>query len=535
MASQRDQLTERGRRMLEASGDGICEVDSAGCFTYITARGASMLGYTVGSLLGKSLHEAIHPPLADGRRISPAECELCLALQTGEPQLGIESSFWHASGRPMPVSYSIVPVLSKSAMIDGTVITFADDTARLRSEEAVLKLTAELADAERRQVEFIAILSHELRNPLAPIRSVLQVMRKAGSDDESMPRLREIMERQLGHLVHLVDGLMDISRLTSGKIALKKERVTLQEILGNAIEASAALLSASHNPLAQDIPREPLALNADAARLAQVFTNLLNNASQYSSPGDPISVRVTIEGSNVAVDVADRGIGIGPEALDHIFEMFSAESRDIDGTRAGLGIGLHLARRLVEMHEGRLIATSEGLGRGSHFLVTLPLAENAAKSEEATLPAKPAGQHVRALIVDDNADAAESLGLLLRLEGHTTSIAHTGLEALAKVSTFNPDIVLLDLGLPGMNGYDVARAIRALPGVERTPFLVAITGWGSEEDRRRSASAGFDEHLTKPVDISMIELVLALRTRPFVDSQVDRSDAVVEKPEEDHS
>jgi PAS domain S-box-containing protein len=525
--------------MLEASSDGVCEADAAGYCTYITALGAHLLGYTVKSLIGKSLHETVHPPLVDGRRISPAECELCLALQTREPRGAIKALFWHASGHTLPVSYSIVPIVSRSAMNGGAVIAFSDDSVRLRAEEEILRLTAEITDAERRQTEFIAVLSHELRNPLAPIRTALQIMRKAGAGDESTTQLRAIMERQLGHLVHLVNDLMDIARLTSGKIALKKERVALQEILSSAIEASAALIAAANNPLTTDIPQEPLFLQADEARLTQVFTNLLNNASQYSSPGDPIAVRAVSDGGHVQVDIADRGIGIGPEALDQIFEMFTATGRDVDGTRAGLGIGLNLARRLVELHNGKLIATSAGLGEGSVFVVTLPLAEpttlNSTKS--APIP-EPAAQHVRALIVDDNVDAAESLSLLLNLEGHTTSIASNGVDALGKVSEFKPDIVLLDIGLPGMNGYDVARAIRALPGTESTPFLVAITGWGSEEDRRRSASAGFDEHLTKPVDISMIELLLTtLRSRPCPGSQAlpEGADTPSSKAQEERS
>ncbi len=341
-------------------------------------------------------------------------------------------------------------------------------------------------------------------------------MRKAGAADESMTQLREMMERQLGHLVHLVNDLMDIARLTSGKIALKKERIALQEILSNAIEASAALMTAAKNPLTADMPNEPLFLHADGTRLTQVFTNLLTNASQYSAAGDPITLRTVSDGEHVQVDIADRGIGIGPEAIDQIFEMFTAVGRTADGSCAGLGIGLNLARRLVELHDGTLIATSEGLGHGSHFLVKLPLAEPATGdlSRLASHPNSDTRRAIRALIVDDNVDAAESLSLLLKYEGHSTAIANNGLEVLGKLPEFKPDIVLLDIGLPGMNGYDVARAIRSLPGPERTTFLVAITGWGSEEDRRRSTAAGFDEHLTKPVDISMIELLFtALRAR----------------------
>lgn len=525
--------------MLEASSDGVCEIDAAHCFTYITERGANLLGYTARTLVGRSIHETVHPPLAEGRATPPAECSLCQALKAREPQRSIKAHFWHARGEMLPVSYSIEPIFSKSAMDGGAIIAFSDDSERLRAEEEILRLTAENTEAERRRTEFIAILSHELRNPLAPIRTALQLMRKTGASDESMAELRDIMERQLGHLVHLVNDLMDIARITSGKIALKKELIALQEILSSAIEASAALMAAAQNPLTADMPREPLFLHADGTRLTQVFTNLLNNASQYSAAGDPISLRIESDANTVQVDIADRGIGIGPESLDQIFEMFNSIGRDADGSRAGLGIGLNLARRLVELHEGTLIATSQGIGHGSRFVVTLPLSKLSAGDLGAAAPPRrsDARHAVRALIVDDNADAAQSLSLLLKLEGHTTSIANTGTEALAKITEFNPDIVLLDIGLPGMNGYDVARAIRALPGTERGAFLVAITGWGTEEDRRRSASAGFDEHLTKPVDISMIELLLTtLRSRRDADAQAspEHADSPPHQSAKDH-
>jgi PAS domain S-box-containing protein len=506
--------SERFRRMLETSSDGICEMDATGCCTYISERGAQMLGYTVEALIGKSLHETLHPPLADGRVAPRPECSLCQALETREPQRALTALFCHASGQTLPVSYAIAPIFSSSTL-NGAVITFSDDSARLRAEREIGKLTAEITEAERRRTEFIAVLSHELRNPLAPIRTALQLMRKASAGNDSMTQLRDMMERQLGQLVHLVNDLMDIARLTSGRIELKKERVALQEILSSAIEASAPLMMAAGNPLTAQIPREPLFLVADETRLTQVFTNLLNNASQYSALGEPISLQVVSNREQVQVDIGDHGIGIGPEALDRIFEMFTAIGRHSEGTRGGLGIGLNLARRLVELHDGKLIATSEGAGKGSHFLVTLPLAVAATNdmSKSSSPQAAKSLQAVRVLIVDDNVDAAESLSLLLALEGHATSIAHNGLEALSKVPSFKPDIVLLDIDLPGMIGYDVARAIRALPGAENI-FLVAVTGWGSAEDRRRSSGAGFDEHFTKPVDISMIELLLStLRSR----------------------
>ena len=287
-----DQLTERARRLLDAISEGVCEVDQAGCFAYVNPRAAHLLGHLPETLIGKSVHEAIHPPLNDDSTPFVAACALCEALQSHEPREG-RTYFRHASGYGIPVLYSIVPIHSRSAKYSGAVMAFFDDSERLRAEQEIARLNADNAEAERRRNAFIAVLSHELRNPLAPIRSALQLMRKVETNDRTLSELRDMMERQLGQLVHLINDLMDIARLTSDKIALKRDRVSLQKILSSAIEASAALMSASHNPLTADMPQQPLFLDADATRLTQVFTNLLNNASQYSAAGSPILVSVS--------------------------------------------------------------------------------------------------------------------------------------------------------------------------------------------------------------------------------------------------
>jgi len=391
----------------------------------------------------------------------------------------------------------------------GAVMTFSDDSERRRLESELRQLTAELAEAERRKTEFIATLAHELRNPLAPIRNALHVMRKVSDNATSMAQLRAMMERQLEQLVHLVNDLLDMARVSSGQMTLKKERVALQEIISMAVEASAPLTSATQNTLTLDVPIEPLYLEADATRLTQVFTNILNNAAQNSAAGSPISMHVEIVDAQVRIDIADAGVGIAQEALNRIFDMFTRVGRDGKKAYAGLGIGLNLARRLVELHDGELIAKSEGLGKGSNFQITLPLApvqEESVSGEEFAPDSNKRGR-VRALLVDDNVDAASSLSLLLQLAGHDVCVAHDGPEALKLASDFKPDIVLLDIGLPGMGGYEVARRLRRMPELGR-PVLVAVTGWGAPEDRLRSKEAGFDEHLTKPADISTIELIL---------------------------
>jgi signal transduction histidine kinase/ActR/RegA family two-component response regulator len=459
--------------------------------------------------VGTLLHDAIHP---GGSFLVPAECSICQALKNasalnlGELAQRSHGLLSHKDGRAIPVSYSGVHIVV-DGLLQGSVMTFRDDSQQWRLESELRDRNAELAESERRKTEFIATLAHELRNPLAPLRAALQVMRKASDNATSMAQLREMMERQLMQLVRLVNDLFDIARVTSGQMALQKERVALHEILQAAVEASEPLRMTTTNSLTLELPAGSLFLHADPTRLTQVFTNILNNAAQYSAPGAPITVRVESDESTVRVDIADTGVGIAREALNRIFDMFTRVGRDSARSHTGLGVGLNLARRLVEMHDGQLVASSEGLGRGSHFLITLPLSAGAeSKAAEPDRPAQ-TGNPVRALIVDDNIDAAATLSLLLQLAGHTTVVSHNGLDALKAAAELKPDIVLLDLGLPGMDGYEVARAIRRMPE-SGNPFLVAVTGWGTPEDRARTKQAGFDEHLTKPVDISMIELLL---------------------------
>jgi PAS domain S-box-containing protein len=492
-------------RMLESSDAGICAVGNDGHFTFINSTGAKSLGYQANELIGRLWHDLIH--LTEDRTPSPEECSSCRAVQSGELRRGMTATFRRQDGRAIIVSFSVVPIADRDG--GGAAICFSEYTDLRRMEDELRHLTEELAEAERRKTEFIATLAHELRNPLAPISSALQLMHKASDNATSMPQLRDMMERQLEQMVHLVNDLLDVARVTSGQLALIKERVALKGILDAALEASALQREAANNSLTLDIPPEPLVLQADATRLTQVFTNILDNAARYTATGGRTSVSVVRDGEKVRIDIADLGVGIARDALNRIFDMFTRVGRETPGTH-GLGIGLNLARRLVEMHEGELVASSEGRGKGSHFIVTLPLAEPAEEqpnTAENIAPPKESRGAVRVLIVDDNADAADSLGLLLQLGGHTTCIARDGPEALKVVTEFKPDIALLDIGLPGMNGYDVARAMRRMPELG-SPLLVAVTGWGAPEDRLQSKEAGFDEHLTKPVDISMIEFLL---------------------------
>jgi PAS domain S-box-containing protein len=404
---------ERLYRLLECSSDGICEVDAEGWCTYANTTGAHLLGYEAADLIGTVLHDAIHP---GSRFLEPAECSICQAvknargLKIGEAARRTHGVLSHKDGRAIPVSYSVVQIVV-NGLLQGAVMTFYDDSEHRRLAGELRDRTVELADSERRKTEFIAILAHELRNPLAPIRAALQMMREASNNATSMAQLREMMERQFAQLVHLVNDLLDIARVNSGQITLHTERVALQEVLQLAVEASEPLRMTTKNSLTLEIPAVPLYLQADATRLAQVFTNILINAAQYSAAGGPISVRVESTDAEVRIDIADTGVGIASEALNRIFDMFTRVGRDFRRPHAGLGVSLNLARRLVELHDGQLVAKSEGLGKGSHFLITLPLAE-LAKDESAATENDGASEEtrspVRALIVGDNIDAART-------------------------------------------------------------------------------------------------------------------------------
>jgi PAS domain S-box-containing protein len=388
-----------------------------------------------------------------------------------------------------------------------------DITEQKRSEDALRRIAADLSEADHRKSEFLATLAHELRNPLAPIRTGLDLLHISGGDAATSERVHDMMERQLGHLIHLVDDLLDIARITRGKIELKKQLVDLRAIVATALETSATLIEGGGNALAVELPDEPLHIDGDVTRLVQVLSNLLNNAAKYTPSGGQVSVRAWREDGHALVAVADTGIGIPPESIGSVFEMFTQVRSSLDRAQGGLGIGLSLVRRLVELHGGRVSATSEGRGQGSTFTVKLPL--SAARATEVGVAgggsegaAALAQRALRVLVVDDNADAAESLVELLRLLGHSTRIAHDGPQGYRMAQEFRPDLVFLDIGLPGMSGHDVARAVRRTQGLEHV-VLIALTGWGAASDMTQSQEAGFDQHLTKPLSFEALEQALA--------------------------
>jgi len=378
--------------------------------------------------------------------------------------------------------------------------------ARARQFQARTHLEEREA-ADERKNRFLATLAHELRNPLAPIRNSLSVLR-FGPGPPAVPAY-EIMDRQVNHMVRLIDDLLDVSRITRGKIELRKGSVDLADVIAAAVETSRPLIDAANHTLEVALPAEALGLDADPVRLAQVFSNLLNNAAKYTDPGGRIRIAARREQDSAVVTVSDTGVGIAAESLSRVFDMFAQGDAQDRRSQSGLGIGLALARSLVEMHGGSIAAASEGEGKGSPFVVRLPLGGPLQTvAAGATAPAPHLKGMQRILIVDDNRDAANTLGDLLQLIGAEARVVYDGATALEALGEFRPSVVLLDLGMPGMDGYEVARRIRAQPQTRDTT-LIALTGWGEASDRQRSRQAGFQHHLVKPVDADAMQAVLA--------------------------
>lgn len=389
--------------------------------------------------------------------------------------------------------------------------------AELQAQEAERR-RRELQEADRRKDEFLSMLSHELRNPLAPICNAVQIMAVQGLDRNEVEHLRMMIERQLGQLIRLVDDLLDISRITSGKITLRKARVDLARVVSMAVETSRPMIEDRGHVLTITAPDTPLQVDADATRLAQVLSNLLNNAAKYTETAGRIDLLVEQVERTVCLRVRDTGIGIAPEMLPRVFDLFLQAESSTDRSEGGLGVGLTLVRQLVEMHGGTVEARSEGLGKGTEIVVLLPVLptlpasvnEEAPGGEVSRSAGHGAFDSLKVLIVDDNEDSAESLASLMRLFGHDARTAYDGLAALEEARTYLPDVMLLDIGLPKLDGYGVAERLRQETWRDRM-LLMAMTGYGQEEDRRRSREAGFDHHLVKPVDLGKLRELLDIR------------------------
>jgi PAS domain S-box-containing protein len=381
-----------------------------------------------------------------------------------------------------------------------------DFIQRCKLEQILQQNEEALRDADRRKDEFLALLAHELRNPLAPIRYTLAANRKPGRTPEQQKRAEEVIERQVTHMTRLLDDLLDVSRITRSTLELKKSPNELTLVVGSAIETARPILDAKHHALSVDLPKHAVRLEADLVRLAQVFSNLLINAAKYTDPGGQIHLRAAQEGNEVVVAIRDNGIGISADMMPRLFTMFSQAQAALGRAEGGLGIGLSLVRGLVTLHGGRVEARSDGPGKGSEFIVRLPLGTAPAETPDDAAVAEDLapGAGLKILIVDDNRDAADACAALLELSGHRVQTAYTGRHALELAETFRPHALLLDIGLPDLDGYQLAMKVRAAPW-GRGIVLVAATGWGQDEDRRRAFEAGFDHHLTKPIAAETVE------------------------------
>jgi PAS domain S-box-containing protein len=473
---------------LSSIGDAVIVTDAEGTITFLNEVAESLVGRTLAYARGR--------PLADVFRIVneqdglPVEDPVRKALRTAAVVgLANHTVIVRPDGSTIPIDDSAAPIRLGDRVI-GAVLIFRDISERRSSERALL-------DADRRKDEFLATLAHELRNPLAPIRNAMRIISAHADADANMGKAKEVVERQLKHMVRLIDDLMDVSRITRGRLELHRERIDLEAAVKIAAETSQPLLEMKHHALhVQAAPG--VSVHADVTRLAQVFANLLNNSAKYSPPGSAISIKIASEGGHAVVSVSDNGVGIPQSMLPRIFDMFVQLEQG--GLREGLGIGLTLVKRLVELHGGTVEASSPGTGQGSTFKVFLPLADSP-PSEPAHEPAVNVAPSYRAriLVADDNRDAADTLSMILELDGHEVRTAYDGMEALQVAEQFAPQIALLDIGMPNLDGYQTARRIRERPWGSAM-LLVALTGWGQEQDRRQATEAGFNCHLVKPVD-----------------------------------
>jgi PAS domain S-box-containing protein len=507
-ASEALQLSHaRFEALFNATPIGIYLVDADMRIRHVNPKGLPIFGDIEG-LVGSDFVEVMHvlwPPKVAEEIVA----RFRQTLETGEPYHNREF-IEERHDRKLREFYDWQ--IHRISLPDGqygVVCYFIDISEHILARR-------ELAEADQRKNEFLATLAHELRNPLAPLRNSLQLMKLAQGETDTIEHARTLMERQLGQMVRLIDDLLDVARITSNKIELRTSRVELASIIHHSIDSCRPQIERARHNLHLAIPPEPIYLNADSVRLAQVFSNLLSNSCKYTDPGGDIWLTVNRQGNEVRVSVKDSGLGIPPDQLGSIFEMFSQIDRTLERSQGGLGIGLALVKKLVHLHGGSIEAKSAGQGQGSEFEVRLPVLVDQSPTE---LPQPPAATTPtmarRILVVDDNRDSAASLSILLRITGNETNIAYDGLQALEVAEQFRPDVVLLDLGLPKLNGYDVARRIREQPWGNDI-ILVALTGWGQDEDRRKSKEAGFNGHLVKPVEhAALMSLLSELRPSPI--------------------
>lgn len=512
----------RWRALFDQAPSFMCVLDGPGHrFEYANPRYHELIGHR--DIMGRSLMDAMPEVAAQG-----FVEQLDRVYATGETYSATAAPVMLPGGtrdsplRQRYVDFVFQPIRDAHGTVTGIFVEGSDVTDRvltstaLTDSEARYRALAEaLRETDRRKDEFLAILAHELRNPLAPVRNAARLLRAETADATVREWATTVIDRQIQAMSALLDYLLDVSRIKRGQIILNKQWISLSSIVDASLEISRPLIEARKHSLAISLPPEPIDLEVDPLRLSQVLSNLLTNAAKYMDFGGRIELGVRVAGAEVYIAVRDHGIGLEPASLTAIFEMFSQVKTTLDRSEGGLGIGLALVRGLVALHGGRIEASSEGLGRGSEFCVWLPMPHQASAVEGITRT--PVSQNAatprRILVVDDNRDSAQSLGFLLEHSGHTVRLAHDGEEALRVASEFRPDIAFLDIGLPKLDGYELARAIRSEVWGERI-VLFALTGWGQEDDRRRARAAGFNGHLTKPIDPDRIDTLIAEQSNP---------------------
>jgi len=491
-----DQIRASEQRLaitLRSIGDAVIATDRVGRVVMLNPVAERLTGWSSHEAAGKDM-ETIFRIVNEHTRAtvaSPVEKVLREGVIVG---LANHTLLIARDGVETPIEDSAAPILDAHGNLQGVVLVFRDASAARSATRA-------MQDADRRKNEFLAVLAHELRNPLAPVRHAAMIARSGGATPGQIAWSNEVIERQVGHMARLLDDLLDVSRITRGTLEVRRSPVALAEVVEDATEMARPLIVRRRHELTVELPDEPVWLDADPLRIAQVFGNLLTNAAKFTDSGGRIKLAARLDADTVEVTVTDNGIGIAPEALDNMFQMFVQFGSPLERTESGLGIGLALAKALVELHGGRISAESAGIGQGTTFRVRLPLAQSPVRDVAAPTLAAAADSPTAKLVLvaDDNRDAAETLAALLKMGGHRVVTVNDGVTALDEIERSRPHLAFVDIGMPGKTGYHIAAHVRAQPwGGEMT--LVALTGWGQASDRARALEAGFDEHWVKPVD-----------------------------------
>lgn len=486
--------------IVAASNDAIISKSLDGTIQSWNTGAERLLGYREDEIVGN------HVTLIVPSELYEEEDEILARIRRGERIPHFDTVRQRKDGALVELSVTISPVFDDEGNVTAASTVARDITERKQAEEA-------LQEADRRKDEFLATLAHELRNPLAPISNSLELLRHADQNPKLLRQARKAIERQLNHMVRLVDDLLNVSRISRDKLTLRKSQTPLSIIVQQAVETAQPFIDEFCHSIDVKIPDQPVYLDADPVRLAQVLSNLLNNACKYTTRNGAISLTAEQQEDSVRIVVKDNGVGLTGEQLDTVFEIFNQVDSTLDHATGGLGIGLTLAKRLVEMHGGQITAKSEGLGHGSEFIVTLPILTHAVAEQPLPTGQYPSiGSPQRVLVVDDNTDSADTLAALLQVNGHEVRLAHDGVAAVEAAEDFRPNVILLDIGLPKLDGYGACEQIRAQDW-GKDLIIVALTGWGQEEDRRRSHKAGFDAHLVKPVSYGALLKLLSSRNK----------------------